>query len=96
MRTTHSVVCGRRLIALALPAGLTLIAMTALAGCSGKSKPAPGLSNGLTAGWHAFRTSLSWLLAAIGAIAPFAAVIALLGALGYWGRRRLTRRGSPA
>ena len=61
-----------------------------------KSKPAPGLSNGLTAGWHAFRTSLSWLLAAIGAIAPFAAVIALLGALGYWGRRRLTRRGSTA
>jgi len=61
-----------------------------------KSKPAPGLSNGLTAGWHAFRTSLSWLLAAIGAIAPFAAVIALLGALGYWGRRWLTRRGSTA
>jgi len=61
-----------------------------------KSKPAPGLSNGLSAGWHAFRTSLSWLLAVIGAIAPFAAVIALLGALGYWGRRRLTRRGSTA
>ena len=61
-----------------------------------KSKPAPGLSNGLTAGWHAFRTSLSWLLAVIGAIAPFAAVIALLGALGYWGRRRFTRRGSTA
>jgi len=61
-----------------------------------KSKHAPGLSNGLTAGWHAFRTSLSWLLAVIGAIAPFVAVIALLGALGYWGRRRLTRRGSTA
>jgi len=60
------------------------------------SKPAPGLSNGLSAGWHAFRTSLSWLLAVVGAIAPFAAVIALLGALGYWGRRRLTRRGSTA
>jgi hypothetical protein len=60
------------------------------------SKPAPGLSNGLTAGWHAFRTSLSWLLAVIGAIAPFAAVIALLGVLGYWGRRWLTRRGSTA
>jgi hypothetical protein len=60
------------------------------------SKPAPGLSSGLTAGWHAFRTSLSWLLAVIGAIAPFAAVIALLGALGYWGRRWLTRRGSTA
>ena len=61
-----------------------------------RSKPAPGLSNGLSAGWHAFRTSLSWLLAVIGAIAPFVAVIALLGALGYWGRRRLTRRGSTA
>ena len=61
-----------------------------------KSKPAPGLSNGLSAGWHAFRTSLSWLLAVIGATAPFAAVIVLLGALGYWGRRRLTRRGSTA
>jgi hypothetical protein len=61
-----------------------------------KSKPAPGLSNGLSAGWHAFRASLSWLLAVIGAIAPFAAVIALLGALGYWGRRRLARRGSTA
>jgi hypothetical protein len=59
-----------------------------------KSKPAPGLSNGLSAGWHAFRASLSWLLAVTGAIAPFAAAIALLGALGYWGRRRLTRRGS--
>ena len=61
-----------------------------------RSKPAPGLSNGLSAGWHAFRTSLSWLLAVIGATAPFAAVIVLLGALGYWGRRRLTRRGSTA
>ena len=61
-----------------------------------RSKPAPGLSNGLTAGWHAVRTSLSWLLAVIGATAPFAAVIVLLGALGYWGRRRLTRRGSTA
>jgi hypothetical protein len=60
------------------------------------SGPAPGLSNGLTGGWHAFRTALSWLLAIIGAIAPFAAVIALLGAVGYWGRRRLSHRRSAA
>jgi hypothetical protein len=60
------------------------------------SKPAPGLSNGLVGGWRAFRTALSWLLAIIGAIAPFAAVIAVLGALGYWGRRWLARRGSAA
>jgi Domain of unknown function (DUF4349) len=61
-----------------------------------KSKPAPGLGNGLTGGWHAFRVTLSWLLAIIGAILPFAAVIALLGAAGYWVRRWLARRRAPA
>ena len=35
MRTTYRVAPGRRLIAVAFPAGLTLIAMAALAGCSG-------------------------------------------------------------
>src|SRR5215472_14604583 len=35
MRTTYSVAPGRRLIAVAFPAGLTLIAMAALASCSG-------------------------------------------------------------
>jgi cell division protein FtsB len=57
-----------------------------------KPKPAPGLGNGLTAGWHAFRVTLSWLLAILGAVLPFAAALAALGALGYWGRRRLARR----
>jgi hypothetical protein len=55
----------------------------------------PGLVNGLVGGWHAFRTSLSWLLAIIGAVAPFAAIIALIGGLGYVGRRRFGRRGRP-
>ncbi len=49
-----------------------------------KPKPPPGLGRGLTAGWHAFRVGLSWLLAIIGALLPFAAVLALLAALGYW------------
>jgi Domain of unknown function (DUF4349) len=63
-----------------------------------KPKPAPGLSNGLSAGWHAFRVTLSWLLAIIGAVVPFAAVLAAAGALGYWGRRRFKARagrGAP-
>jgi len=56
----------------------------------------PGLTNGLVAGWHAFRTALSWLLAIIGAAAPFAAIIALIAGLAYWARRWLTRRGRQA
>jgi hypothetical protein len=38
-----------------------------------------------------------WLLAIIGAAAPFAAIIAAIGGLAYWVRRKLTRRGqTPA
>ena len=55
----------------------------------------PGLVNGLAGGWHAFRTSVSWLLAIIGAVAPFAAIIALIGGLGYWARHRFSRRRPP-
>jgi hypothetical protein len=61
-----------------------------------KKAHTPGLANGLVAGWHAFRTSLSWLLAIIGAVAPFAAIIALIGGLAYVGRRWFTRRGRQA
>jgi hypothetical protein len=56
----------------------------------------PGLVNGLTDGWHAFRTTVSWLLAIIGAVAPFAVIIALIAGLAYWARRWLTRRGRRA
>jgi len=59
-----------------------------------KPKPPPGLSNGLGAGWHTFRVTLSWLLAIIGAVLPFLVVIAALGAAGYWGRRWLKARGA--
>jgi Domain of unknown function (DUF4349) len=57
-----------------------------------KPKPAPGFANGLSGGWRAFRTAVSWLLAIIGAVAPFAAVAAALGYLAYWIRRRLAHR----
>jgi hypothetical protein len=60
-----------------------------------KPKPPPGLSNGLGAGWHAFRVSLSWLLAIVGAVLPFLVVLAVLGAAGWLGRRWLRTRGAP-
>jgi hypothetical protein len=59
-----------------------------------KQKPPPGLGNGLGAGWHAFRVTLSWLLAVLGAVLPFLVVVAVLGAAGYWGRRWLRARGA--
>jgi Domain of unknown function (DUF4349) len=61
-----------------------------------KQAHTPGLVNGLAAGWHAFRTSVSWLLAIVGAVAPFAAIIAAIAGLAYLGRRRFIRRGRRA
>ena len=47
----------------------------------------PGLFSGLSGGWHAFRLSMSWLLAILGSVAPFAALIAVAGYVGYRARR---------
>lgn len=57
-----------------------------------KQKPPPGFVGGISGGWRAFRTSVSWFLAIIGAVAPFVAVFALLGGLLYWVRRRQAHR----
>lgn len=57
-----------------------------------KQKPPPGFVGGISGGWRAFRTSVSWFLAIIGAVAPFVAVFALLGGLVYWVRRRQAHR----
>jgi hypothetical protein len=59
-------------------------------------KPPPSLTAGLAAGWHALRVALSWLLAVLGAAAPIAAVLALIGYLAYRGRRWLLSRRPPA
>ena len=56
------------------------------------AKPPPGLTGGLSGGWHAFRLTVSWLLTVIGAVAPFLAVVVVAGGLGWWSRRRLRQR----
>jgi Domain of unknown function (DUF4349) len=59
-------------------------------------KAPPTLAGGLGAGWHALRITVSWILAFLGAVAPFAAVAALAGYVVYRGRRWLIRRRPAA
>jgi Domain of unknown function (DUF4349) len=64
-----------------------------------RPKPPPTLAGGFTAGWRALRVAVSWTLAFLGAIAPFAVVLAVAGYVVYRGRRWLARRrpaGGPA
>jgi hypothetical protein len=55
-------------------------------------KAPPSLAGGLGAGWRALRIAVSWTLAFLGALAPFAAVLALAAFVVYRGRRWLIRR----
>ena len=57
-----------------------------------RPKPPPTLGSGLGAGWRALRITVSWTLAFLGAIAPFAVVLAAAGYLVYRGRRWRTGR----
>ncbi|HEV2253614.1 MAG TPA: DUF4349 domain-containing protein [Streptosporangiaceae bacterium] len=57
-----------------------------------RTKAPPSLAGGLGAGWHALKVSLSWALAFLGAIAPFAAVAAITGYAIYRARRWVLRR----
>jgi hypothetical protein len=78
---------------------LTLVGPKAVVKAKPRQKPAPppGLASGLTGGWRAFRLTIDWLLAFIGAVAPFAAVVAVIGAAVWWARRRVAHRGqTPA
>ena len=57
-----------------------------------RPKPPPSLAGGLGAGWHALKVTLSWTLAFLGAIAPFAAIAAIAGYALYRTRRWMIRR----
>jgi hypothetical protein len=61
-----------------------------------KVVPPPGLASGLTGGWRAFRLTVDWLLAVIGAVAPFAAAVVVVAGAAWWVRRRVTRRATAA
>jgi hypothetical protein len=72
---------------------LTLVGPKAPAKPPAKATPPPGLAGGLAGGWHALRVTVSWLLTVLGAVAPFVAVVAVIGGLAWWVRRRLAQRG---
>ena len=57
-----------------------------------RPKAPPSLAGGLGAGWHALKVTLSWTLAFLGAIAPFAAIAAIAGYVIYRARRWMIRR----
>ena len=57
-----------------------------------RTKAPPSLAGGLGAGWHALKVSLSWTLAFLGAIAPFAAIGAIAAYAVYRARRWMLRR----
>jgi hypothetical protein len=70
---------------------VTIVSPKAPAPKPRKPAPPPGLASGASGGWHAFKLTIDWLLAVIGAVAPFAAAVAVLAALVWWIRRRLRR-----
>ena len=71
---------------------LTLVGPNAVAKPPAKSTPPPGFARAISGGWHALHVTFSWLLTILGAAAPFLAVIAVIGGLAWWGRRRFARR----
>lgn len=57
-----------------------------------RPKAPPTLAGGLGAGWRALRVTVSWTLAVLGAVAPFAVIAALAALVIYRGRRWAIRR----
>ncbi|MFC9695036.1 DUF4349 domain-containing protein [Kribbella sp. NPDC056951] len=57
--------------------------------------PDRGFVGGLKSGWHAFTATFSALATAVGAVLPFAILLALLAIPALWLRRRLRRPATP-
>jgi Domain of unknown function (DUF4349) len=57
-----------------------------------KPKPPPSLTRGLGAGWHGLRVTTSWVLAVLGAVAPFGAIAAVVAIAWLRGRKWVLRR----
>ncbi|HXT90661.1 MAG TPA: DUF4349 domain-containing protein, partial [Trebonia sp.] len=74
---------------------LTLVGPKAAVKPSAKAAPPPGFAHAISGGWHALHLTFSWLLTILGAVAPFAAVVAVIGGFAWWGRRRATKRRQP-
>jgi hypothetical protein len=71
---------------------LSLVGPKAAAAMARPAAPPPGLASGASSGWHAFTVTVGWVLTALGAVAPFAAALAVIAALAWWLRRRAARR----
>jgi Domain of unknown function (DUF4349) len=57
-----------------------------------RPKAPPTLAGGLSAGWRELRVAVSWMLAFLGVLAPFAAILAIGAYVIYRGRRWVIRR----
>ncbi len=72
----------------------TIVGPTAAAAVV-KPAPSTGFGAGLSKGWHAFAVSGTWLLTAVGAVLPFALLLAPFVLLFGWLARRRTRGAGP-
>lgn len=63
-----------------------------------KKAAAPGFVDGLEGGWHALLTFLRVAVMVIGAVLPFAALVAVFAVPGwwFWRRRRTKQEAAPA
>jgi len=72
------------------------VTRTAAPPASHRHRAAAGFLRGLTAGWHALRTAVTWLLTVAGAALPFLIPAGLVALAAIAGRRWLGRRRAGA
>lgn len=60
-----------------------------------KHRASHNFVTGLSAGWHALGTAVSWALTVLGVMLPFLVVLAIIAGIAWGSRRRLVRRKTP-